>query len=322
MSEKKKTRRPTRTILKMKSGDKTLYSQIERVLFLYNRNIRPLPGINKSSTCRAFIKELIKSIHRIRYVYLICKRRISEVQADPRNELFDPLKATIWYQRQGQIDEAFWLIFLSVHFGKHNKVGWQHVREIYGCLGGSGCWDWETTSKDLYSFRRWLNDHQKELRRERGFGKHRKYISLDAYKPNATGDAVETYINWVKSFGTHQELMEQVTCYDRYKAFDELFKSMKCVASFGRTGRFDYLAMVGNLGLAPIEPGSAYLQSSTGPLRGARLLFGSEKDMKFSIKNIEVWLKEIDSQLKVGMQVFEDALCNWQKNLKREVLHS
>ena len=43
---------------------------------------------------------------------------------------------------------------------------------------------------------------------------------------------------------------------DPRKAFDILYHSMGAVASFGRTARFDYLTMIGKLGLAPIEPGS------------------------------------------------------------------
>jgi hypothetical protein len=48
---------------------------------------------------------------------------------------------------------------------------------------------------------------------------------------------------------------------------------MRAVASFGRTARFDYLTMVGKLGLAGIEPGSTYMQGATGPFTGACLLF-------------------------------------------------
>jgi hypothetical protein len=78
--------------------------------------------------------------------------------------------------------------------------------------------------------------------------------------------------------------------------------------------------MVGKLGLASIEPGSAYLQNSTGPLRGARMLLGGYKEAPLSPVDLDNWLVELDVELKVGMQVLEDALCNWQKsprNFKR-----
>ena len=97
---------------------------------------------------------------------------------------------------------------------------------------------------------------------------------------------------------------------DRRMAFYYLYNSMQPVASFGRLARFDYLAMLGKLGLAPIEPGSTILQGSGGPLAGARLLFGKDA----SASDLDSWLLELESDLHVGMQVSEDALCNWQKS--------
>jgi hypothetical protein len=72
--------------------------------------------------------------------------------------------------------------------------------------------------------------------------------------------------------------------------------------------------MLGKLGLAPIVPGSAYLSGATGPLRGARLLFGGSVSAEISAKELESYLVDLDSQLAVGMQVLEDSLCNWQKS--------
>ena len=93
-------------------------------------------------------------------------------------------------------------------------------------------------------------------------------------------------------------------------AFDNLYRSMGVVASFGRMGRFDYLTMIGKLELARIEPGSTYMQGATGPVDGARLLFGQMA----SPTVLDAWLVELDRDLNVGMQVLEDALCNWQKS--------
>ena len=88
---------------------------------------------------------------------------------------------------------------------------------------------------------------------------------------------------------------------------------MSAVASFGRTAKFDYLCMVSKLGLAPIEPGSAYIKNSTGPIDGARILFGNSKTAALSPSELDKWLVDLESHLdvgKVGMQVLEDALCN------------
>jgi len=68
--------------------------------------------------------------------------------------------------------------------------------------------------------------------------------------------------------------------------------------------------MIGKLELAAIEPGSTYMQNATGPLSGARLLFG----VHHGATQLDHWLIELEAQLGVGMQVLEDALCNWQKS--------
>jgi hypothetical protein len=72
--------------------------------------------------------------------------------------------------------------------------------------------------------------------------------------------------------------------------------------------------MIGKLGLAEIVPGSTYMQGATGPVDGARLLFGGSKKADISRKSLNQRLVDLDSHLNVGMQVLEDALCNWQKS--------
>jgi hypothetical protein len=91
---------------------------------------------------------------------------------------------------------------------------------------------------------------------------------------------------------------------------------MSAVSSFGRTAKFDYLTMLGKLGLAEIEPPTPYMSGATGPLEGARLLFGRPRLTANSAERLVV---ELGTQLKVGMQVMEDSLCNWQKSPARFV---
>jgi hypothetical protein len=110
-----------------------------------------------------------------------------------------------------------------------------------------------------------------------------------------------------------QAALEQSNA-DSRKAFDHLYCSMDDVIAFGRTAKFDYLTMVGKLGLAQIEPGIPYLDGSTGPLRGARLLFGGSRTANINVHTLDKWLTEVGITLNVGMQVLEDALCNWQKS--------
>lgn len=303
----------------MRPRDRELAGRLDAGLLTFDRDKRPLPRIRDSAKREAFVEQLLESIRRVKIVAVLRARELSDRRANPNDELFDPLKAAILYQRQGNIEEAFWLVFLFVHFGKHARAGWRYAREVYGRLGEAGQWDWASTSADPSGFRAWLHAHQDDLKREgvpHGFGNHRKHESLDAYSRNGTGAAVESYVRWVGPPRTHQELMEQVYRQadgDPRKAFDGLYQSMRAVARFGRLGRFDYLTMLGKLGLAAIEPASTYMENSTGPLRGAQLLFGVGE----SAATLDQWLVGLDAQLSVGMQVLEDALCNWQKSPAR-----
>lgn len=90
---------------------------------------------------------------------------------------------------------------------------------------------------------------------------------------------------------------------------------MVAVASFGRTGQFDYLTMLAKLDLAEIEPGSTYMTGATGPLAGAHLLFGTNS-VTATPRQLDGWLVELEATLGVemGMQILEDSLCNWQKS--------
>jgi hypothetical protein len=229
--------------------------RLEEQLLLHDRDVRRLPGISNPNARAAFIEQLLESLHRVHYVSVVAERDISPRRADPNDQMFDPVKAAIFQMRAGNLEEAFWLTFLFVHFGKNARGGWRYVRDIYGRLGASGRWDWVATSFDPPAFRSWLSSHQIDIRRADiagGFGNHRKYESLDALSIGGTGAVVQSYVEWVRPPRTHQQLIAdtvQRANQDRRLAFDYLFRSMDDVTHFGRTARFDYLTMLGKLGL-------------------------------------------------------------------------
>jgi hypothetical protein len=304
-----------------------LARQLDAGLRRFDRQKRPLRGIRATANREALVEQLVESIRRIRYVSVISKQDLSPLRADPSSDLFDPLKAAVLRNRQGEIDESFWLVFLFVHFGKNRRTGWRLARDIYGRLGGASPWNWARTSASPKRFRKWLEAHEATLRGGDGiarqFGNHRKYQSLSAASSSGTGAAVESYVKWVSPPRSHPMLVQEAqNCVggNPRKTFDYLYRSMNDVVSFGRTARFDYLTMIGKLGLAPIEPGSTYMQGATGPLSGARLLFGGKITAKLGWSDLDAWLVELEADLDVGihgMQVLEDALCNWQKSPKR-----
>ena len=287
---------------------------------VFDRQHILLPGIAGDQELDVLVGQLVESIRRVDYVARLRGRDISVRRTDPRDDMFDPLRAAIVHQRYDNVEEAFWLVFLFVHFGKHRSGGWRYAREVYGRPGARDIWDWATVSTDPDGFRDWLAENQAWLRRKGvpgGFGNHRKYESLDPYSQHGTGEAVASYVRWVAPPRTHATLIADTVSASRHDpgiAFDLLYRGMDAVSTFGRTARFEYLAMLGKLFLSPIEPASPYLSRSTGPLKGARRLFTGDPECRIAPKDLEAQLRELQSVLEVGFQVLEDALCNWQKS--------
>lgn len=305
------------TLLRPK--DKVRSAELIAVLQAFHEQKYPLPGIQRQDARQVLVEQMLESMHRIEYVARIQERPISPKRTDPTSDVFDPLKAAILHDRGGAIDEAFWLVFIFVHFGKHAKTGWRLARDVYGGLGTEP-WVWARISANPAAFREWLAVHQHALKGGDGiarhFGNHRKYQSLDASSPTGTGAAFTSYVEWVGPTKTHPARIQQATAAsggNPRQLFDHLYRSMAAVKSFGRMARFDYLTMVGKLGLAPIEPGSTYMQGATGPVAGARLLFGDNRGM-LSASSLDSRLIQLGAFAGVGMQVLEDALCNWQKS--------
>ena len=305
----------------MRPRDRAVGCRLEGRVVSFSRNRRLLPGIVDRRMRVCLVQQLLESIRRVQYITVIRNQNLSARRVNPNDPLFDPIRAAVLQTRWRNLEEAFWLVFLFTHFGKHVKTGWSYIRAIYGRLGQQELWSWKQASKDPLSFRLWLDDNLSKIKAvPGGFGNHRKYQSLDPWKKNGTGAAVETYVQWVGPPRSHSELLlshYEKADLDSKKAFGLLYDSMHAVSSFGRTARFDYLTMVGKLGLAPIEPGSAYIEGSTGPRKGALLLFCGDDNSNVSVKSLDRWLQELNKELLVGMQVIEDALCNWQKSPMR-----
>ena len=303
----------------MRPKDRELARQLDAALSAFDRDVRRLPGIREQARRQALLEQIVESVHRIQYVSVVDQNEPSAFYTNPSNEFFDPLKAAMVRRREGQIDEAFWLVFVFVHFGRGGRTGWRLARDVYGRLGQGDAWTWARVSANPGEFRRWLAANQNILHGGDGiprkFGNHRKYQSLDARSEFGTGAAFESYVNWVRPHGSHRALIEDAqnrSGNDRRKTFRFLYRSMKAVASFGRTARFDYVTMIGKLRLANVEPDSTYMSGATGPVQGARLLFGAN----MAPATLDKLLLELEPHLNLpfGMQVLEDALCNWQKS--------
>jgi Alpha-glutamyl/putrescinyl thymine pyrophosphorylase clade 3 len=306
----------------VRPSDQKRAKELETALVKFDSKVRPLPGVKNAQARSVLVEQMIDSLRRVKFAQFIRDEKFDPGREDPGKRIFDPLRAAVSQMRRGKYDEACWLVFLFVHFGKHHEDGWRLLRDIYGGLGGKP-WTWERISANPQAFQRWLAANEGTLKNDgvsRRFGNHRKYESLSASSPAGTAAVLRSYVNWVAPPRTHQQLIKDAhkeVGQNPSEVFDYLYRGMSSVLRFGRLGKFDYLTMLGKLGLAPIEPGSAYLGEATGPRRGAQLLFRGSSKAKVSAKDLDAWLNELDEELGVGMQVLEDAICNWQKSPRR-----
>jgi hypothetical protein len=299
-----------------------LAKELDQKLKSYRVNGKALPGIPSMVERDALVAQMVDSVARIDYVKAIAKRPVSPERLDPKEiKMFDPLRAAIQQMRDGNGDEAFWLVFLFVHCGKHLKKGYALLRMVYGALDDDFVWTWERFTQNPNDFSAWLGQHTGTIlqrRREFPFGNHRKYESLEQLDV-----VLGSYAAWIASNNSHQQFIDATKTKvgnNPKVLFNHLYKSMDVVYRFGRTAKFDYLTMLGKIGLVDIEPPVAYMVHATGPVRGARLLFsGAADNTALSKQTLEQLSVDFEATLGVGMQVIEDSLCNWQKSQAKYV---
>lgn len=286
-------------------------------LVKYEASHGPLRGIADPDARDAFAGQIIDSEQRVRYFQLLQLRSLDPTSADPTYPSFDPLRAAILNRNAGDYDEALWMVFLFVHFGKHRRAGWRYARDVYGKLGQGGRWSWRETAADPLSFRYWLDQNQDALKAEpgpRGFGNHRKHERLDAWSDNGTGAAVQSYVEWVLAAGgDHAERFSEIAGMTPQDGFDHLYESLADVRRFGRVAKFDYLMTIRKLALLDIAPPHSYVVGSTGPLQGGRLLFHADIGQG-NAREIQAKLSELGKEIGISADVLEDAVCNWQKS--------
>ena len=298
----------------MKRRDALLSKQLEKGLENHRKR-RSMPGISGSAEEACLLEQLIESVRRVLYPGAIQRRDVAPARLDPSSEQFDPLKAAILCQKRGKTDEAFWLVFLFVQFGRSSRSGYRLARDVYAGNGSGGPWTWARLSSDIKVFAAWFAKESATSATDgvaRGFGAHRGHETL-----RSSQATIESYVGWVNPPRSHTQLVgeaqQAAAGSEPGKTFNHLYRSMS-VYRFGRLAKFDYLAMVGKLGLADIEPDGTYVREATGPLKGARLLYCGDKTDDSRDAELEQWLLELGADLGVGQQVVEDAICNWRKS--------
>jgi len=286
---------------------------------LIDAQFGPLPGIATVQRRYCWAQQIVSSLRRISYTDTLLMRGVNPARCDPNSGIFDPVRGVLHFQRNGQLDEAVWLVFVLTHFGKHAVDEWKLAANVYGSFGVGPVWAFSQYAADPPGFENMLAANSGRLAdasTSGSFSNHRKFQSK---KPQAIAKTFRTYYEWQTQFGGFRDRMIAIHTsvgQEPRAAFDALYSSMKGVFGFGggRLGRFDFLTMLGKLQLAPITPGSVYLDKATGPLAGARLLFFGVRDHHITGSALEPRVDALDGILGVGKQVIEDSLCNWQKS--------
>jgi hypothetical protein len=279
----------------------------------------PLPGIATDQQKRCWARQIVSSLRRISFTDTLLIRDVNAARCNPHSDIFDPVRGALHFQRLGQLDEAVWLTFVLTHFGKHAVEEWKLAANVYGSFGAGPVWTFTQYVADPVGFENMLAANAGRLADASASGSFSNHRKFQSKKPEAIGKTFRTFREWQTEFGGFRDRMiatHAVVGQEPHAGFDALYKSMKGVYGFGggRLGRFDFLTMLGKLQLAPIAPGSVYLDKATGPLAAARLLFFGDRDHQITGKALESRVDALDGILEVGKQVIEDSLCNWQKS--------
>ena len=136
------------------------------------------------------------------------------------------------------------------------------------------------------------------------FGNHRKY---ESQKPERIWPVIESFVSLANEYGSPMGLI-RVDEAETADEFDVLYRRLRPLKQFGRTGRFDFLILLLDFDLISAEPRFCYLRGATGPLKGAKKLWGERLP-----KELDEMAAELSEWLDVSPIVMEDALCNWQK---------
>ena len=280
-----------------------------RIVQFENENLE-IPGISSPHSREAFILQLIDSIRDIEFCGVLSRKDYAESFSDPHARNFNPLKGARYFHSNDELDEAVWLIFITIWFGKAKPGSWNLIRAFYSGINTNYIWTWENVTNHLDEFHSWLDGEMNNIKAHGKFGNHRKYETLKNF-----GRSVETYLEWVGSHYSHQlQLLHAIEEVGDTPSdlFDYLYETIGSVFRFGRMARFDFLCMLGKLNLYPIEPGSPYFKGATCPLKGAKDLFGAN----ISNSRLEELTIELGRFLgyPFAMQIMEDAICNWQKS--------
>lgn len=218
------------------------------------------------------------------------------------NACFDPIAMAFTYNLRGDIDEACWLLFLLSYFGRHPRHEWRLLEKIYFGFGKRAQWTWEYASSDPSAFASWLMEYQYDLYRSGNLGNAHKFVSFDNHKAMKTADHIIGYISWVKSAKGHRQLLsDAVSSVDGLPSliFNMLYTAINSQLRFKKAITFEYLSLLGIIGMINIEPGRPYLSDHLFSKLGANWLFDATAGSKLRTSELETIVTKLAQHMEL-----------------------
>ena len=323
----------------MNKGSKVPSTQeINELLSQYSSNNVEFLGIKDYSNKNALaevIKNSSRQVNDIRKIPKALKNKpINPDYWDPKEDIFNAKFGAVELCKDGQLDEAVWLIFLHTHFGDEEDCGGgggctptpsgssNLLKGVYGSFGLKPVWTFEEFKSEHENF---LSTPHMTKENIKGLGKFSNHRKRETYDPEAIYRVLreykEKFLNPYENFSEMIEKIEDEIKRNPTEYFKHLYNRLDQtkyhIYRFGRLAIFDFLAMLGNLEIIPIEPDSVHLKGSSGPLFGANALINGDKSKKKfkvdEVLNLEEKIDKLDKELNFGKQVLEDSICIWQK---------
>lgn len=270
-----------------------------------------LPGLADPAERSRFIRHLERAAHRTNALRRIARDPGAADVCTLKDDRWSPLPAIVQWARAGQLDEATWLAYLTTFFGPDERKGretWYATRVLYGGLG-EGHVSWRAVSADPESLAALCRRHA-DLYATLPRGNHRKNEPrFDVEHPRGILGSVPSLTALAERCGGLATWFadgdEAATA-----RFARLMEELRPLVSFGRTGRFDLLILLGDLGVYELDAPRLYLEGATGPKIGARRVLPGTR----TLRELDDELTTTAARIGVEVQAMEDALCNWQKH--------
>ena len=201
-----------------------------------------------------------------------------------------------------------WRVFLAAHFGRLSAPAVDaNTAGLFLCgFAETPHWNWDVVASDSgAALESWLRADPR-ISATLAFGNHRKH---EDKKVDGLMKVIRSFIRLVNPFGGPAELVKPRGVSAGYEQFDQLFKRIE-IDRFGRLGNWDFIDLLAQLKLTTAEPKHCYLHGATGPLEGARQVWGESQSEDI----LNVRCARLVQRIPVSAWILEDALCNFQKD--------